>query len=162
MGHVPHGRDSKYSPQGLSISASTAASQRFHATDYRALDRSRMPQRKPSYAPGHGRTGLFSCRMLAPSIWLMISLAPRSLSPHHFSCSQACPSWAIGGISAEQKAALNATACHTGALPPRPLPGTLDPQSLDEARWRNLRLQLDNYNIMIIFLNRFHDNSHCA
>jgi hypothetical protein len=51
MGHVPHGRDSKCSPQGLSISASTAAAQRFHATDYRALDRSRMPQRKLRAGP---------------------------------------------------------------------------------------------------------------
>lgn len=51
MGHVPHGRDSKRSPEGLSISTSTAAAQRFHATDYRALNRSRMPQRKLRAGP---------------------------------------------------------------------------------------------------------------
>lgn len=121
MGHVPHGRDSKRSPEGLSISTSTAAAQRFHATDYRALNRSRMPQRKLRAGPWE--------RQPAPFLVYFTPFASRFASryslrfPIHARCicSQACLSWAIGGISAEQRAAPSATVFRTGALSRHPI-----------------------------------------
>ena len=52
MGWVPHGPEGsgRRAPNAITIGVSSSA-QRFHATDYKALDRSMMPNRKQLLAP---------------------------------------------------------------------------------------------------------------
>ena len=136
MGWVPHGPEGsgRRAPNAITIGVSSSA-QRFHATDYKALDRSMMPNRKQLLAPPRVHKAArdderaprlrahhfaHSRRPLA-SPTRVTHLAPPFAVPCVCVLAQACRLSATRATCEKQRRAPSALALRTGGLRTRPI-----------------------------------------